>query len=150
MDHKGRLARLRQAIEERKLDLLLITHLPNIHYLCGFTGSSGALFVTESAAVFFTDGRYADQARAQVQGSTVKISRKSALTATAEYLGGRSLRRIGIEAAHLTVAERKTVSVALGKSSNLIDAPPMVEELRQVKDSEEIARIRAACHLGCE
>jgi Xaa-Pro aminopeptidase len=151
MDHKGRLARLRQAIEQCKLDALLITHLPNIHYLCGFTGSSATLVVTGHEAVFFTDGRYAEQARAEVQGCRVKISRKSALVAAAEWLGGGSRpRRMGIESVHLTVAERKTLSGSLGKSAKLVDALPMVEELRQVKDTEEIARIRAACHLGCE
>ena len=66
MDHKGRLSRLRQVLNRQKLDSLLITHLPNIRYLCGFTGSSGALLVADSGAVFFTDGRYSEQADAEV------------------------------------------------------------------------------------
>src|SRR5690348_5320687 len=96
MDHKGRLGRLREGIDQRKLDALLITHLPNIHYLCGFTGSSGALLVAEGNATFFTDGRYAEQARTQVQGCKVRVSRRPALVAASEWLAAKArLRRIG-------------------------------------------------------
>src|SRR5207302_3012719 len=67
------------------------------------------------------------------------------------WLAGKGrLRRIGIEAAHLTVAERTLVAAALGNKARLIDTPPLVEGLRQVKDADEIARIRAACQLGTE
>src|SRR6266700_186519 len=141
MDHEGRLGRLRHVMEQRKLDALLITNLPNIRYLCGFTGSSGAIVATNADVTFFTDGRYADQARAEVQGN-VRIVRKSALAAAAEWLAGKArLRRIGIEAAHLTIAERTLVAAALGNKARLIDTPPLVEGLRQVKEADEIARI---------
>ena len=46
MDHAGRLSRLRAGLEEDDLDLFLVTHLPNVHYLCGFTGSAAALLVS--------------------------------------------------------------------------------------------------------
>lgn len=150
MDHKGRLGRLRHVMDQRKLDALLITHLPNIQYLCGFTGSSGALVATGGGATFFTDGRYSEQARAQVQGSKIRISRKSALVAAVQWLVTTGLRRIGIESVHLTVAERTAVATAMGHRAKLIDVPPIVEESRQVKDADEITRIRAACQLGAE
>src|SRR6266567_3350677 len=150
MDHEGRLGRLRHVMEQRKLDALLITNLPNIRYLCGFTGSSGAIVATNADVTFFTDGRYADQARAEVQGN-VRIVRKSALAAAAEWLGSKArLRGIGIEAAHVTVTERAVLAAALGRRSRLTDTPPLVEGLRQIKDADEIARIRAACQLGSE
>ena len=150
MDHEGRLGRLRQVMAQRKLDALLITHLSNVRYICGFTGSSGALVVVSGAPTFFTDGRYADQADMEVQSGKVRIVRKSALAAAAEWLGAKArLRRIGIEAAHLTITERAVLAGALGRG-RLIDAPPLVEKLRQIKDVDEIARIRAACQLGSE
>jgi|SRR6266496_2469858 len=149
MDHKGRLSRLRQVLNRQKLDSLLITHLPNIRYLCGFTGRSGALLVADSGAVFFTDGRYSEQADAEVQASKIRIVRKSALAAATQALKTARLRRIGVEAARLTVAERAAVAATVG-TRRLIDAPPIVEELREVKDIDEIGRIRAACRLGIE
>jgi Xaa-Pro aminopeptidase len=148
MDHRGRLERLRRALERHKLNALVITHLPNIQYLCGFTGSTGTLLVTDSDSTFFTDGRYAEQAHSQVRESKIKIVRKSALMAAMQTQRARRRRRIGIEAAHLTVAERELVATLMGKRSRLVDSPPIVEELREIKDADEIARIRAACHLG--
>jgi Xaa-Pro aminopeptidase len=150
MDHKGRLARLRHAMDRHQLDALLITNLPNIQYLCGFTGSSGALLVADSDAIFFTDGRYAEQAHAEVQSNKIRIVKKSALAAATQWLVINRSRRIGIESVHLTVAERTVVATALGRRSKLINAPPIVEDLRQIKDVDEIARIRAACQLGVE
>ena len=136
---------------KNRFDVLLITHLPNIRYLCGFTGSAAALAITERSAVLFTDGRYAQQARAEVESAKVKIIRKSPLAGVAELLAGtKSSRRIGIEAAHMTVAERDALRKALGRRSKLVAAPGIVEQLRSIKDPEEIGRIRAACHMGAE
>src|SRR5260370_40651720 len=87
MDHAGRLLRLQALLPENKVDCLLIAHLPNIHYLCGFTGSAAALIVGDRGSVFFTDGRYRTQAREEVKGASIVIVRKSPLVAAAEWLG---------------------------------------------------------------
>src|SRR5712692_1199791 len=127
MDHKGRLAGARLALDKSRLDALVITHLPNVHYLCGFTGSTGALVISERDSVLFTDGRYTQQARAEVKSARVKISR-STLTAAGGWLASQaSLRRIGIESAHITVAERNVLSKAARHGSKLLEAPPIVE-----------------------
>ena len=86
MDHKGRLKRLQSLLDSTSVDALLITHLPNIRYLCGFTGTSGILAIAERSALFFTDGRYSQQARAEVHGARVVIARKPSLAAAAEWL----------------------------------------------------------------
>src|SRR5215475_4982191 len=104
MDHRGRLKELQTAFERYSLDALLVTHLPNIRYLCGFTGTSGVLVVSKAGSVFFTDGRYTEQARAEVQRARVVIARKPPLTAAAEWLmentrrpGRKKPPRLGIE-----------------------------------------------------
>ena len=165
MDHKGRQQRLRDALSAHRLDALLVTHLPNVLYLCGFTGSAGVLLITESKSVFFTDGRYAVQSRAEVQASRIVIARKSPLVAAAEWLGShkeashketahkKSSRRaapfkVGIEGEHLTVAARNRLAGVLPSHFRLREAPPLVELARMVKDAEEIARIRAAVLMG--
>lgn len=150
MDYKGRLGRARQKLQESRLEAFIVTHLANVRYLSGFSGTAGVLFVSASANVFFTDGRYRQQAREEVRGATVRIRPgKSALAAAAEWLEGRnSYRRIGIEASHLTVADRKLLARSLGGRRKLVEAPAIVDELRMVKDSGEVPRIRAACHLG--
>src|SRR5262249_3092053 len=111
MDHRGRRLRVVNAIEERGLHVLLISHLPNIRYLTGFSGSSGVLLITSREAVLITDGRYSEQAKHEVEAARVKIVKKSALTAAAEWVAKRrGLRRIAVEPAHLTVADRATLA----------------------------------------
>ena len=151
MNYKRRLHGVQQAIEQRRLDALLISHLPNIRYLCGFTGSSGVLIVTSDDRLLITDGRYTAQAKQEVKGARFKIEKKSALVAAAEWLKKHPrLKRIGIEGAHMTVADRSILSKALGSAAKLVTAPPLVENLRMIKDADEIAHIRAACHLGAK
>src|SRR6266567_1028457 len=155
MDYKGRQRRLQESLDVNRLDTLLVTHLPNIRYLCGFTGSAGALLVTDQKNVFFTDGRYRTQARAEVQGCTVVISKKEPLVACAEWLrANRSRRgrrrRIGIESEHFTVAERSRLAAILPSDSLLRSSPALIERSRMVKDAEEIEQIRSAVLLGAD
>ncbi len=58
------------------LNALLVTHLPNIFYLSGFTGSSGVLLVEQSSATLFTDTRYSIQAAEQAGGTGVKAKHR--------------------------------------------------------------------------
>jgi len=151
MDHNLRLGQVQAAIAERRLHALLVSYLPNIRYLCGFTGGAGVLVITARDKILFTDGRYTEQAKKEVKGATVKIVKKAALAAAAEWLKKHaSLRRIGFESAHTTVAERALLAKTIGRSANLVAGPPIVEPLRMIKDAEEIACIRAACQLGVQ
>jgi len=155
MDYKGRQRRLRESLPSNRLDGLLVTHLPNIRYLCGFTGSAGALLVSDAKSVLFTDGRYRTQARAEVQGGKVVIGKKGPLAACAEWLRAnksrsRMRRRIGIESEHFTVAERSRLAAMVPRDSLLRPAPALIERSRTVKDAEEIEQIQSAVLLGAD
>ena len=152
MDFKTRQKKLREHLATTRFDALLVGHLPNIRYLCGFTGSAGFLLVQESGSVFFTDVRYDTQAREEVKGAKVVIARKAVLNAMGEWIAARRKRArkwtIGIEADHLTVAERKRVADLLPRGLRLKSAPSLVEQARMVKDPDELERIRAAVKMG--
>jgi Xaa-Pro aminopeptidase len=162
MDHTGRLRRLQASLSGHKLDSLLIAHLPNVHYLCGFTGSAAALMVADRGSILFTDGRYSTQAKEEVHGENVNnvnivIARKSPLVAAAEWLAahGRSstpasLRpvSVGIEPESITAGMRDRLASALKGKARLRSVPPLVERARMVKDAAEILRIRRAVELG--
>jgi Xaa-Pro aminopeptidase len=154
MDFRARQEKLREHLATTRFEALLISHLPNVHYLCGFTGSAGLLLVEESGSVFFTDVRYDTQAHEEVKGAKVVIPRKSLLAGFSEWLGKRPKRRrdwaIGIEAEHFTVAEKKRLSQSLPSGIRLKDATPLVERARMVKDGDELNRIRAAVALGAK
>jgi Xaa-Pro aminopeptidase len=152
MNFPARQTKLRHHLATTRFDALLVSHLPNIRYLCGFTGSAGFLLIHDAGSVFFTDVRYDTQSRAEVKGAKVIIARKALLTALGEWFEGRrkSSRKwtIGIEAEHLSVAEKKRLANLLPSPARLRDASSMVERQRMVKDEEELGLIRAAVHLG--
>src|SRR5581483_4470893 len=95
-----RLSQVAQSLANQNLDALLITHLPNIRYRIGFTGSNGLLLVQGKRATFFTDGRYTEQARDEVQGAKVVIPKGILVAAAAKLI---KPGKLGIEADRLTV-----------------------------------------------
>jgi Xaa-Pro aminopeptidase len=152
MDYSGRQKTLREHLATTRFDALLISHLPNIRYLCGFTGSAGLLLVEEGGSVFFTDVRYDTQAREEVKRAKVIIAPKAPLTAAGEWIAARRAKTrgwtIGIEADHLTVSERKRLADLLPSKVRLGGGLSLVDRARMVKDEEELCRIRAAVKLG--
>ena len=153
MNFQARQKKLREHLATTRLDALLISHLPNIRYLCGFTGSAGLLLVEEAGSVFFTDVRYDTQARDEVKGAKVVIARKAVLTALGDWLGRRKrgrVRTMGIEAEHFTLAGKKRLAQELPSGVRLKETTSTVERDRMVKDGDELDRIRAAVALGAK
>jgi len=152
MNFTARQKKLRERLSATRFDALLISHLPNIRYLCGFTGSAGFLLVDDAGSVFFTDVRYDTQGREEVKGAKVVIARKAVLATLAEWVSARRKRSkgwtLGIEAEHLTVAEKKRLADLLPSRVRLRDAGALVERVRLVKDEEELVLIRAAVRMG--
>jgi Xaa-Pro aminopeptidase len=152
MNYLARQQQLRDHLATTRCDALLISHLPNIRYLCGFTGSAGFLLLEASGSIFFTDVRYDTQGRAEVKGAKVIIARKAVLAALGQWLRARRKRKwtIGIEAEHLSVAEKKRLTDLLPSGVGLRNASTMVERARMVKDDDELKLIREAVRLGAK
>jgi Xaa-Pro aminopeptidase len=151
MDFKGRQVKLRSQLDRHGLDALLVTHLPNLRYLCGFTGSAGALLLTQGGSHFFTDGRYTEQAQSEVQGAKLVIGKKGPLAAAADWIGARRRKascRSGVEVEHLSAAAYARLKASFPGHIKLRGAPPLVEQMRMVKDAQEVKKIRAAVLLG--
>ncbi len=133
---------------------LLVTHLPDIRYLSGFTGSSAALAVSRRAARLFTDGRYTVQAAEEVQSAQVEITASSSAVSAVEWLAAQpGVEFAGFDPAWTTVAElgrwRAALPARLRRSFLTALAAPLVETLRRVKDEEELALLTEAALLGC-
>lgn len=131
------------------LDAFVVTHLPNIFYLTGFSGSSGMVLVTRNGAILFTDPRYTIQAGQEVAASQVKIVRGSLLKSVGEQLEQFRGRRIGFEAAHLTVLQRAALGKSTGARIRWIPWDGKVEGLRMVKDESELVTMREAAQIAC-
>jgi Xaa-Pro aminopeptidase len=139
-----RRARLVAALGQRELDGAVITTLVNVRYLTGFTGSNGALLVPrEGPAVFFTDGRYRDQAAEELPDVEHVIGRD---------LIGAIVERVnegvwGVETHALSVDDHARL-VELVSGVSLVTVDRVVEELRVVKDELEIEHLRSACDIS--
>src|ERR1700688_4401492 len=145
-----RLNRLRQALDSAGAGTLLETHLPNIYYLCGFSGDSGALLVDSTSATLFTDGRFAIQAKEETRGIRVHIHKGALLEAVGGHLRARKRQRVAVSPSHLTLAGWKALRKAAGGNLKWVAIDGLVESLRAVKDASEIDRLRDAARLGSQ
>jgi Xaa-Pro aminopeptidase len=134
------------------VDGLLVTHLPDVRYLSGFTGSNAALVLAGGRVVLFTDGRYTAQAKAEAPRTRVVIEKKPAVLAACEWMEAAGVKRCGFDAAQTTVAAleqmRKAVSAKVRRGM-FVAVGSLVAGMREVKDADEIARMRVAALLGC-
>jgi len=108
MVFEDRLNRVHQAMAEAGADALVLTHLPNIFYLCGFSGSNAIVVVLGDVIYLFTDGRYTIQAQEESPQTRLRIVRTALAGACGEFLAARSSKRrlrVAFEAASLNVAE---------------------------------------------
>jgi Xaa-Pro aminopeptidase len=148
----GRWLAVRAEMARRGTKALLVTHLPDVRWLCGFTGSNAALAVTAKNATLFTDGRYTAQAKEEARGARVAIAKKSALREACALLE-EGAAHAAFDPAHATVADlnlmRSAVSGAKRRGFFVALDAPLVSALRMVKDADEIAQMRKAAYLGC-
>jgi Xaa-Pro aminopeptidase len=144
-----RQAALRVALEGEGLDGLLVTHLPNIRYLTGFSGSAALLLVEPDSTTLVTDFRYAVQAPSEAGSSAaVEVDQKSVWDRLGRLLAAAPAGALGIESQAITVRDAERVAGLT--RSRLVPTSDLVERLRAVKSPEEVTAIRAAATLAQE
>jgi Xaa-Pro aminopeptidase len=152
MDVASRVPRLRAAFDDAGIGALVVSRLPNVRYLTGFTGSAGLLVVLPNDAVLVTDGRYTEQAGEQVaaSGAPVRVGSGTTETARREIViaATHACSHIGLEANGVTWAEQRNYASHWFPDAELLATHGIVEGLRMVKDEGEVARIRAACAIA--
>jgi Xaa-Pro aminopeptidase len=146
---------LRRRLTKAGLHGLLVTHLPDLRYLSGFTGSSAALALTRRAARLFTDGRYVAQAAEEVSAAEVEIVASSPSVAAVQWLAAQhGVELAGFDPAKTTVANLARFKAALPtrfrRSFLAALSGPLVEPLRMVKDEDELAIMKEAALIGCK
>jgi Xaa-Pro aminopeptidase len=146
----SRLKRLRHAVDTAGAGTLLETHLPNIYYLCGFSGDSGVLLVDPTSASLFTDGRFTIQAKEETRGIRMHIHKGPLLEAVGDHLRTRRRQRVAISPSRVTLGGWKALRKAAGGNLKWVAIDGLVENLRAVKDATEIDRLRDAARLGSE
>ncbi len=105
MDFRGRQKNLREALDRRKVDALVVTHLPNVRYLCGFTGSAGVLLAAAASGLLHRWKVCGAGLRPRLQARAFPSYKGGALAAVAATCVKLGLKRVAIESEHLTVAQ---------------------------------------------
>jgi len=154
VDHFRRIGAIRRKLARAGLPGLVVTHLPDLRYLAGFTGSSAALAVTRRAARLFTDGRYTAQAAEEVKAARVEIVSGPPAISAVQWLAAQpGVTMAGFDPLRTTVAELARWKEALPARLRrvFLTALPasLVEPLRRVKDEDELGLMFEAALIGC-
>ena len=139
---------LEKLMRRMNLDVILFWGPENIRYLCGFTGSEGALIYSRGTRIFLTDSRYTEQAKGEVQIAAVSQYRQK-ISGISQTLKSLRARRIGFEAAAVNFESYRQLQGKMPRASFL----PLAAELagiRAVKGAEEIRRLREAVRIASE
>jgi len=143
-----RAAKVRRRLDQA--EALLVTDLSNIRWLTGFTGSNGWVLLKPDEIVLLTDGRYGDQATAQMSESGVDgrvivgLSGAAMLDSLAEEVAGFS--SLGFESAHVSYEQFQRFQARFDTA--LVPVGGVVEAERRTKDDGEIARMAEACRIA--
>lgn len=146
---KSRRSRLKLFFEEYSLNAVLFTDLRNIRYLCGFSGSEGALLIAPDKAWFLCDSRYTAQAAEEVQGAEVRECAAIRIDTVAALAREYGLDRVGFEASHTTVSAFRRMTEKLS-GIELVELGANLDEIRVCKDRAEIEQLCAVAALSSQ
>ncbi len=145
---------LRASLGPAEVDALLVTNLTSIRYLTGFTGSAALLLVTPNGLTFVTDGRYGQQAEAQLAAAgvsaTIEVSGTGQKDLVVDAVAAAGAKRLGLEAESVTWAAQRNYASNWFEKLELVPTTGLVAGLRLHKDDGEIDRIALAAAIADE
>lgn len=138
--YTARLKKIRRSIKKKGLENFLVTDINNVHYLTGFSGSSGFLLIREKENFFVTDFRYKEQSEKEVKGWDIIIEMGDRIKTIQDLSKKNGIGELGFE---FSVSYEFFKKIAcIGLSLNAFKG--LVEKLREIKDSTEIESIKKA------
>jgi Xaa-Pro aminopeptidase len=149
MQHTTRRGRLRKLLKNAHAESLLVTNFANVTYLTGFTGDDSYLLITRTDEVLVTDPRYTEQVQQECPELDMAVRRPGV---TMTELVAKTCQRakigvLGIEGDSITVSQRDQIAEKLPKME-VLKTTGLVEQLRAIKDREEVAEIREAIRIA--
>jgi Xaa-Pro aminopeptidase len=146
--HARRISALRERMGTEGLAAMVVSHAANVRYLTGYVGSNGTAVVGHEGAVLLTDSRYAVSAREQVSGAEVVIGSRDLLAdiaAAARTHAGEG--PVGVEADTVTLGWHERFC-ARAEGADVRPVRGLVEDLRIIKDADEVATMRRAATVA--
>lgn len=141
--------RLRAVLAEKEIPAIVISGMPAVYWLTGFTGSFGSAVVTLDDGVFLTDSRYTLQAREQCTDLPTESFRNP--TKAEEFLK-QHVERFGLKK---IAFDKNSVTVGLlekwTEQMDDVEFEPVedpIDELRMIKSPAELEKMRVVCQLA--
>ena len=146
--HAERRARAQQMVRDAGADAVLVTARPNVRYLTGLASSNAALLLpADGDALLATDSRYALAAERDAPDLEL-LTQRFIEGKLATEAARRGVTMLAFEAHEMTV--ERHAEIARDGGVTTVPFGKKIEELRMVKDAEELELIAAACRLSSQ
>ncbi|MDD5282193.1 MAG: Xaa-Pro peptidase family protein [Candidatus Omnitrophica bacterium] len=144
----SRLRNIYSQLRQRRLDGLLVSSPANISYLAEFLSRDSYLLVSEKENIYFTDSRYTEEVKSSLKGE-IKLNECNGwvFQRISERSLSLGLKRLGFEERHLPFAEYNKIKESLNGRIELVPTHSIVEDKRQIKDAQEIQRLKQATRI---
>lgn len=140
----NRIDKLKTSLKTKHLEAIIVLSDYNRRYLSGFTGTSGALIITNEEKLLLTDFRYIEQATTQAADFKVIKQQGQLIESIKSTLEELNVQNVGFEGNLVSY----DTYLQLSKSYiSLISISGLIEKIREVKDEQEIANIRKAAQI---
>ena len=143
---KTRLQKLRSQYDSLKVDAFLVTFMPHLRYLSGFSGSAGIGLVTQNNSYLITDGRYSEQVRRETKGWKIFINQNGLLDEMQKQKLIRAGLRIGFDGNTLVINQLHNFKKRFPKVK-FLPKVDCIEKIAAVKDGVEITKIKKAVEI---
>jgi len=147
MHMNPRIEKYRRLLKKAAVDAGLVTNLSNITYLTGFTGDDSFLLVTQESQLLISDMRYQTQLAEECTGLDLEIRGPGVpiMDSLEKVIKKSKVTRLAVESESITVALYSALDKLLAKVK-LCPQANVIEQLRRIKDKDEIRRLRTAVY----
>ncbi|MEI4831084.1 Xaa-Pro peptidase family protein [Bacillus sp. FJAT-53711] len=144
----SRIKKIQEQLHRYEIDGLLITKKENRRYATGFTGTAGVVLISPTSAVFITDFRYSDQAKAQVHEAEIIMHKGNIEQEIAAQVNRLQINKLGVEENNMTLKQYTALKNYI--NIELVHVNEIIETIRTVKEESEIEMIKIAAHIADE
>ena len=138
-----RLTKLRNKMEELKVDATLVLDELNQHYLSEFAFTDGFLFVTNAKAYLVTDFRYYEMALNKANKSFEIIMPENRKEFLSKIISDLDIKTIGFEGGSVSYETYRRYCNDF-PSCEFINIGDTIEVIRQIKSQDEIDKMQKA------
>ena len=138
------LKKLQTRLSEIGADAVIVSSEISQRYLSGFAYTDGYLLISPTKAIMLTDFRYTEAAKKEVNDFEIIEPQGTMFGELYRLMLAEGYENVAIEEKELTLADHENMCYQMPKVNLIKGASALIDNLRIVKDAEEIAIITEA------